>query len=435
MHQDDAIQQQKMSPFTLPSTGFRSRFGYTMKAKRSNEGIENPMGESIDISMMYHADIDRKISDIEECLVNRRYDTVVRALLDTESNSKKNMCQAVSSLSNLVKQQHTRIQDYKTKLHDWGRVNHAIIQELAIRDEDLRDEQAIRMKIESELAECHSRIDILKDENEMLRRDLQQQRVIQISSTNTESVQDSFSTADNCFRDFYSTKESLTALVSPISPCNSHDESISKTLFTANNNINTVDNDKVSTLRKENIELQATNMALTKTISHQEGRLKKQLVRQQTLESLVHALQNQLQEIKETKEVENQLKHALLQEIKKLPVHSHDARPSSLLKEIKNLPVHCHDAKELSMSFDPCTSLEEKIQTLEKELFEERHYSISLRKQLDTATQYLRSPGHNDDEKTFILDTTTPPKLPNHRTVIMKNMLPSSSCSSRSSER
>jgi hypothetical protein len=152
-------------------------------------------------------------------------------------------------------------------------------------------------------------------------------------------------------------------------------------------------------MRKEMIELKATNKVLLTTISRQESRLKNEYVRQQKLESLVQALQSQLQEVKETKELEDQLKVAILKEIS-----GYDESCKSLI------------------TVDPALSLEDRVKLLESALHDEKLCTANLRQQLDTASRYLREVTNNSKSR---VNLTSPNKITYHRTVFMKSMLPS----------
>jgi hypothetical protein len=190
----------------------------------------------------YLIEIDRKLSDIENCLGNRRYDSVLTALLNTTSNF-KNMHQAVSTLSRVVKQQHTQIHEYRSQIHDCkdkiltlGGLNNAIILELSTRNMEMRTEQAMRLRVESELADCQSKIHVL--EKSKTRENSPESIPI------LNEKEDSVCCKDDSYHDKYSMTPSLTAVISPIPTPSSQDESISKTLFFNDDN-------KVSILRKE----------------------------------------------------------------------------------------------------------------------------------------------------------------------------------------
>ena len=356
-------------------------------------------------SSQYLNDIDRKISDIEQSFGNRRYDSVVMAFISCTSNF-KNMNQAVGSLSNVVKQQHKQIHEYKSTLKQYSRqlddckdkllsisgLNNAFILELSMRDMEIRSEHAIREKLQSDLVHVQSMMDALVLENEKLKVESQRDREDSTMSNMLISHEELNSYCTNtgihCNTSLnLSSSESChhrdTVVVSP------SDSILESKSYDGN----------ASMLKKENIELKATNKALVKTISRQETRLRKEYVRQQKLESLVNALQSQLQEMKVTRELEDLLKDAVLNEITG-DYNREDNRPTKSL-----------------VSMDPSLSLEEKVRLLESALKEEKNYTVDLRRQLDTATRYLQ-----DDKNREILPS--PRKIPYyHRTVIMESTL------------
>jgi hypothetical protein len=119
--------------------------------------------------------------------------------------------------------------------------------------------------------------------------------------------------------------------------------------------------------------------------------------------------------MKETRELEDHLKYALLTEMTG-----------------DNNNQECNHLSKSWISLDPCLSLEEKIRILENALVEERNNAVGLRQQLDTATRYLQDVTCDPNPEGI----QTPSKIAYHRTVFMKSMLPTSkNVQERSSEK